>query len=52
MISHAVTEENSWATYLTFPLVKKKHDILQAYFLEKYGIDLQAIGNANSGYVE
>ena len=52
MISHAETEENSWATYLAFPLVRKKHDILQTYFFEKYGVDLQAIGNANSHYSE
>ena len=52
MISHAETESNSWATYLTYPLVKKKHDILKKYFLEEYGIDFQKIGNANAKYSE
>lgn len=52
MVSHAETEEDSWALYLTYPLIKKKHDILQKHFLEKYGIDLQAIGNANARYAE
>jgi hypothetical protein len=28
------------------PLIKKKHDIIVAFFKTKYGIDLQAIGNA------
>ena len=48
MLCHAEDEPDSWGTYLTYPLVKKKHDILQQHFKELYGIDLQAIGNANN----
>ena len=47
MLCHAEDEIDTWATYLTYPLVKRKHDILQEHFMETYGIDLQAIGNAN-----
>ncbi|WP_455508762.1 hypothetical protein [Butyricimonas paravirosa] len=52
MISHAESETSSWATYLTYPLVKKKHDILKKYFFEKYGIEFQKIGDANAQYSE
>ena len=47
MICHAEDDPNSWGNYLTYPLVKQKHDILQEHFKKEYNIDLQAIGNAN-----
>lgn len=36
-----------WADDLTYPLVKEKYDILIKFFLEKYGLDIQAMGNAD-----
>lgn len=35
----------TWNHYLTFPLIKRKYDILQNFFLDRYNIDLAAIGN-------
>ena len=37
-----------WAEDLTYPLVKKKYDILRNYFLEKFNFDIQKIGDANA----
>jgi len=42
MISRTSDE---WASDLTYPLVKKKYDILQNYFLKTYNVNLKNIGN-------
>lgn len=47
MLCHAEDDPNSWGTYLTYPLVQKKHKILRDHFIAKYGVDIQAIGNGN-----
>lgn len=36
-----------WAEDLTYPLVKKKYDILRNYFLKNFNFDIQEIGDAN-----
>ena len=35
-----------WAADLEYPLVKQKYDILRAWIQEKYGVDLQTVGDA------
>lgn len=35
-----------WATDLEYPLVKQKYDILRNHFINKYNLDLKAIGDA------
>lgn len=40
------TPKATWdSSFLTYPLIKKKYDILTAFILKEYGIDVQAIGN-------
>lgn len=40
-------KKSEWdAQFLGYPLIKKKYDMLQAYFLSKYSIDLQLIGDS------
>ena len=45
MTSMTMRTSEEWAADLEYPLVKKKYDMLQAYFLEKYGVDLKRIGD-------
>jgi hypothetical protein len=41
------TPKTTWdSSLLTYPLIKKKYEILTAFMLKEYGIDLQSIGNA------
>jgi hypothetical protein len=47
MLCHSESDPNSWGKYLTYPLVKKKYDILRQHFISTYGFDIQFIGNAN-----
>ncbi|NQX38426.1 hypothetical protein SAMN05421820_101445 [Pedobacter steynii] len=44
MLSMKKSEWNE--KYLGFPLLKKKYDVMQTYFLSKYKINLQLIGDA------
>lgn len=45
-IENMVTRSSEdWVEDLEWPLVKKKYDILRDYFLGKYKLDLQTIGN-------
>lgn len=36
-----------WEKDLSYPLIKRKYDILRNYFQTQFGFDIQAIGNAN-----
>lgn len=38
---------SDWVEDLEYPLVKKKYDILRNHFLDKYGVDLQKIGDVS-----
>ena len=46
MLAMTTRTSEAWATDIAYPLVKKKYDILQEYFLEKYNINLKQIGDA------
>lgn len=41
-----IRTSEDWKTDLEYPLVKKKYDILRSWFQEKYGFDMQNIGDA------
>jgi len=43
--SMVTRSSEDWKEDLEWPLVKKKYDILRGYFLEKYELDLQKIGD-------
>lgn len=42
----ATHSEEEWASDLEYPLVKKKYDIIRNWLQEKYGFDLQKVGDA------
>lgn len=48
MLAMTTRTSEAWATDIAYPLVKKKYDILQEYFLEKYNINLKQIGDATT----
>ncbi len=47
LIGMVIRTSDQWTSDLAYPLVKEKYDIIHNWFLEKYHIDLQKIGDAS-----